>query len=140
MLQMYDKSASFDAVRVRAPRANLARRTDGSSGGVIDQQPIDVSVTDTTVRGVNFVLAREASTAGRLVITGQFRGKIDRFEFDENLARIRTPGTSLDFETCSPVEGGVAYGSMKPFVLEGQAATANPPWPQFAFALLAMFE
>lgn len=139
-LQMYDRGASFDAVRVRAPKANLAKRTDGSWGGVIDQVPVDVSVTDSTVRGVNFVLTREESSAGKLIITGQFKGKIYRFEFDEKLARIRTPSTSLDFQTRSPVEGGLAYGPMRPFVLKGQAAAENPPWPQIAFALLAMFD
>lgn len=139
-LQMYDKSASFDAVRVRAPKANLAKRTDGSWGGVINQVPVDVSVTDTTVRGVAFVLTREDSGPGKLVITGQFQGKIYRFEFDDKLARVRTPSTSLDFQTRSPVEGGLAYGPMKPFVLKGQAAAENPPWPQIAFALIAMFE
>jgi hypothetical protein len=139
-LQMYDKSASFDEVRVRSPRANLSKRTDGSWGGVLDQQPIDVSVTDTAVRGANFVLSREDSTPGRLVITGQFKGKIYRFELDDQRARIRTPTTSLDFLTRAEVDGGRAYGPMRPFVLTGEAAADAPPWPQLALSLVAMFE
>lgn len=136
---MYDRSCGFDAVRVRSPSVNLSKRTDGSWGGVLDKEPVDVSVTDTTVRGVNFVLTREESSPGRLVITGQFRGRIYRFEFEEGIARIRGSRESLDFKTRAPIENGVAYGPMKSLQLRGEAAAESPPWPQLAFALLAMF-
>jgi len=139
-VKMYDRGVTFDAVRVRSPYANLSKRTDGSWGGVLVRQPVDVTVTDTTVRGVNFVLTREESTAGRLVITGQFQGKIYRFEFEQDIARIRAPRQSLDFQTRWPIPNGIAYGPMKSLSLTGDAAAENPPWPQLAFALVAMFD
>ncbi|GMU60241.1 MAG: hypothetical protein AMXMBFR34_20040 [Myxococcaceae bacterium] len=139
-VRMYDRGATFDAVRVRSPYANLSKRTDGSWGGVLVREPVDVTVTDKTVRGVNFVLTREESAPGKLIITGQFKGKIYRFEFEENIARIRAPVQSLDFQTRWPIDNGVAYGPMKSLQLYGEAAAENPPWPQIAFALVAMFD
>lgn len=139
-VQMYNRGATFDAVRVRSPHANLAKRTDGSWGGVIDSEPVDVSVTDTTVRGVQFILTREESAPGRLVITGQIKGRLYRFELEEGIARIRGPRQSMDFQTRAPIENGVAYGPMKSLQLRGEAAAENPPWPQLAFALVAMFD
>jgi hypothetical protein len=139
-MQMYNRTASFDAVRVRSPKANMSKRTDGSWGGTIEGFAVDVSVTDTMVRGVNLLLTREESTLNHIVITGQFQGRIYRFELDENLALIRTNRTSLTFKTRGPVENGIAYGPLKNLVLQGDAAAESPPWPQFAFALMAMFD
>jgi hypothetical protein len=139
-VKMYDRGATFDAVRVRSPYANLSKRTDGSWGGVLDKEAIDVSVTDTMVRGVNILLTREESSPGRIVITGQFRGRMYRFELEQDIARIRAPVQSLDFKTRWPIDNGIAYGPMKSLALKGEAAAENPPWPQLAFALIAMFD
>lgn len=140
-VQMYDKGATFDAVRVRNPHCNLSRRTDGSWGGTIGENAIDVSVTPDTVRGVNFLLSKTDSTAERLVITGQMNGRIFRFELGRNDAMLRTPSFSLTFPGRT-VEGQVAYyGVKKDLTLKGEAAmVSEAAWPQIGLALLAAFQ
>jgi hypothetical protein len=108
--------------------ASFSKRTDGSWGGVLTRQPTDVSVPDTTVRGVNVVLSREEFTAGKVVIAGQFWGKMDRFEFEENVARIRAPVQSLDFQTRWSIDKGVVDGPMKSLQRYGEAAAPSAPW------------
>lgn len=137
---LYDRTASFDAVRVRSPRINLAQRTDGSWGGVLADRPIDVTVTDKTVRGVEFTLSREASEGNRLVITGQFQGRIYRFEFDDEKALIRGPTTSMNLQNRFVSARQTTYGPQQNLVLRGEAGAENPPWPQFGFALMAMLQ
>src|SRR4051812_23267514 len=84
-IQYRGNGASFDAVRVRNPRCNLTKRTDGSWGGTIDvgsmRQPVDVSVTPKKVTGVGLTLVLEEESAENgIVVTGQWQGKILRFE------------------------------------------------------------
>ena len=133
------RSASFDAVRVRSANCNLAKRTDGSWGGTLDNRPIDVSVTDTHIRGVEFTLSREESQPGRTIITGQFQGRIYRFELTDDLAIVRTANSSLNFPGRLLGEQVVKYGSLQELELRGEAGKELPPWPQLAFALMAAF-
>jgi hypothetical protein len=131
-----NRTASFDATRVRSPYMNLSRRSDGSWGGVIKEYPVDFSVTDTRISGVNFSMTREESEGRHLIITGQFQGRIFRFEFDTQRALIRAPTTSATFEGMKAADGVVRYGPMGNLELRGEAASARPPWPQIGLALV----
>jgi hypothetical protein len=132
-------SASFDAVRVRSVNCNLAKRTDGSWGGTFDNRPLDVSVTDTHIRGVDFVMSRADSKPGHTIITGQFQGRIYRFEFADDEALVRTATGSLNFPQRLVGEQVVRYGSLKELELRGEAGNEVPPWPQLVFALMSVF-
>ncbi len=131
--------ASFDAVRVRSPQANLAKRTDGSWGGVLNGEPVDVSVTDGAVRGVYFTLSRSDSSPDKTVITGQWKGGIYRFELGPEEALIRTPKYSLTFPGRAVQGNDTLYGPRGELRLSGEAGTVPPAWPQTAFALVAAF-
>lgn len=137
---LYNRSAAFDAVRVRSPKCNLAKRTDGSWGGTFAERPLDVSVTNTKITGVEFNLTREMSEGMHTVITGQFQGRIYRFEFDEKQALVRAPNTSLTLPGRTPGENKTTYGGRGELQLIGEAAQPeNAPWPQIGFVLMAMF-
>ena len=70
-VKMYDRGATFDAVRVRSPHSNLSKRTDGSWGGVLEKQAIDVTVTDTTSEAnVDTIKAMPSGTNRRPSIPG----------------------------------------------------------------------
>ena len=137
-VQIYNRGAAFDAYRVRSVKCNLSKRTDGSWGGTLNERPIDVSVTETRVSGVDFIATREKSEGSKTVITGQFQGKIFRFELDENQALIRAPNNSVTLpgRQVSPTQ--TTYGPQGNLLLKGEAGSDNPPWPQIAFALIAM--
>jgi hypothetical protein len=135
----YDTTSTFDAVRVRAPRANLTKRTDGSWGGTLGDRGVDVSVDETHIRGAELLLSREDSTANHTVITGQFQGRIFRFEWDEAKALVRTPSKSLTYQGRVVTEGITKYGPQGDLELRGEASLEKAPWPQIAFALIAAF-
>ena len=138
-INVRDRSATFDQYRVRGPRINLARRTDGSWGGTVKEQPIDVTVDENTIRGVDLLLNRSDSKPGHVVITGQFQGSIMRFEFDEKEAKVRSGSLSNSFAGRVEKDGVTKYGPSGPFVLTGEAGTMPPTWPQVGFALLGVF-
>jgi hypothetical protein len=134
----YGRTVSFDEVRVRSPHCNLSKRTDGSWGGTFNERALDVSVTGDRVRGVEFTLSREMSEANKLVITGQFQGRIYRFELDDKQALIRGPSASMTFPGRQVSPAGAVYGPMGNLQLKGEAGSDMPPWPQIGFALMAM--
>ena len=135
---LYDRTAAFDAYRVRSPKCNMSKRTDGSWGGVLAERPIDVTVTANRISGVELMLTREASELNKIVITGQFQGRIYRFELDDKRAIMRAPNVSftLDGRQVGPQQ--TTYGQQGNLQLRGEAGGENPPWPQLAFALMAM--
>lgn len=135
---LYNRTVSFDAYRVRSPKCNLSKRTDGSWGGVMIERPIDVTVTDKRISGVEFMLTREQSEANHTVITGQFQGRIYRFEFDDNRAIIRAPNSSFTLDGRQVGQTQTTYGPQGNLVMKGEAGSENPPWPQIGFALMAM--
>ena len=137
-LLLYNRTASFDAYRVRSSKCNLVRRTDGSWAGTLAERPIDVSVTDRRLSGVELMLTRELSGGNKTVITGQFQGRIYRFEFDEQRALFRGPNVAftLDGRQVSPTQ--TTYGPQGNLQLRGEAGGENAPWPQMGFALIAM--
>lgn len=134
-----ERTASFDGSRVRAPACNLSRRTDGSWGGTLGGRALDVSVTPTHVRGVDFVMARDQAEQGKLIITGQYLGRIFRFEVLNDRVVVRTPSNSLTLPGRIVSERGAAYGVMQELQLRGEAGVENQPWPQFGLALMAAF-
>lgn len=136
----YDATATFDAVRVRAPRCNLTKRTDGSWGGTLGDRGVDVSVDDAHIRGAELLLTREESTANHTIITGQFQGRIFRFEMDESKAIVRTPTKSTTYQGRFVSEGVTKYGPQGDMELRGEAGLEKAPWPQIAFALMAAFQ
>jgi hypothetical protein len=135
---LYNRTASFDAYRVRSPKCNLSRRTDGSWGGVLAERPVDVTVTDRRISGVELMLTKEMSEDNKLVITGQFQGRIYRFELDDKRAIMRAPNNAftLDGKQVGPQQ--TTYGPAGNLQLRGEAGAENPPWPQIGFALMAM--
>ena len=135
----YDRNASFDATRVKSVFGNMRMREDGSWGGVLANKGVDVSVDDVTVRGVDLFVSREESRKGKTIITAQIQGNIYRFEFVGDRALIRTPSVSLTFDGRVGGQGYAKYGTMGELTLKGDASKENPPWPQFAFALIAAF-
>jgi hypothetical protein len=139
-VRAHERTASFDQVRVRNPKMNITKRTDGSWGGTFNEHGVDVSVDETSVRGVDLVLTKKESTPEKLVITGQFQGRIVRFELTHEQALIRTQTTSLTLAGRVVQDNGVAYGPRGELVLLGDAGKESPPWPQLAFALMAAFD
>ena len=138
-IRSHERTASFDAVRVRSPLMNISKRTDDSWGGTFDGRAIDVSVDGDNVRGVNLTLTRGDSKPGQMVVTGQFEGRIYRFELDANRALVRTPTASVTYPGRVIGEQKTMYGPAGELALMGEASAEAPPWPQFAFALLAAF-
>ena len=137
-LLLYNRTASFDAYRVRNIKCNLSKRTDGSWAGMLAERPIDVTVTDRRLSGVELMLTREESDGNKTVITGQFQGRIYRFEFDAHRALLRGPNMAftLDGREVSPTQ--TTYGPQGNLQLRGEAGSEDAPWPQMAFALMAM--
>ena len=128
--------ATFDSVRVRKPNVNLTKRADGSWGGVLGSSGLDCSVTPNRVTGVGLTLVLEESGGEKgTLITGQWQGKPVRFELGPERAVIRAGKFSSTLERSGPT----TYGSRGELQLKGEAALADPPWPQLALALLAAF-
>ncbi len=140
-IQMLDKGATFDGARVRNPRWNLSKRVDGSWGGtVVDPgnrtQPIDVSVTPKSIKGVDLVLSVESEDDQNLVIVGQHQGRIMRFELHPDMVVIRTNTQSYTFHKT----GDGVYGAKGEMILKGDANKTPHPWPQIALAMMAAFD
>ncbi len=127
-------SASFDADRVVGPRINVSRRTDGSWGGTLDNQAIDVSVSSNRIAG-SYINLHIEQTPGGMIITGQWQNKIMRFEFTPERAVVRTPTRSFTLGG----RGDGTYGPQGELDLSGLAAIPHPPVPQFPLALVASF-
>lgn len=134
-----ERTASFDDVRVRAPNCNLTKRTDGSWGGTMRDRALDVSVTETDIRGVDLRVTRSESEKGHLVISGQFLGMIQRFEIDQDKVLVRTQAKSHNLGGRVVSERGAKFGPFQELELRGVAGAENAPWPQIAFALISAF-
>lgn len=143
-IQMKSYGASFDGARVISPSITLSRRTDGSWGGRFalagsgDPQAIDVSVTPTSARGVDFVMVREEPKPGVTVISGKFKNSAFRFELSSEAVNVHTTRVGADMSgRVVQADGSVAYGNL---VLTGDATKLDElAWPQLGFALVAAF-
>lgn len=133
-MEFLGTGASFNATRVVGPQVNMGRRSDGSWGGVLQRRPMDLSVEPGKARGVELQLAW-TQTPQKTVITGQYQGRILRFEYDQEQLLVRTPSRSLTLYRKGPNH----FGPMGEMVVKGEAALPEPPMPQFAFALVATF-
>jgi hypothetical protein len=157
-----DHSASFDDNRVVGPNINVSRRSDGSWGGVAGgigqsgsgSSPIDVSVNGTRLTGVDLTLSWEETPKG-VSITGQFQGRIMRFEVSDTQVVVRSggygalnagdinrqgnTGASSPFSVTLPRVDQEHFGNGN-FILSGKASDLHPPEPQFALAMLGAFD
>src|SRR5262249_45115109 len=129
------RSASFSDVRVRSPVMNLARRSDGSWSGTFENLPFDVSVSETAARGVGMTLALDANGPNGFEVEGQWQGRRVRYSVTPRSVAIRSASASFDLNRV----GDSASGSAGELLLKGQADALPAPWPQAAFALLAVF-
>jgi hypothetical protein len=130
------ESASFSAVRVRAPNMNLSRRTDDSWSGTFDEEVFDVSVTKEFARGVGVTLALDQNDAKGFRVQGQWQGERVRFAVMQDKVSVHTEKMNFDL----PRTGESAFGSQGELKLKGAAAALPAEWPQTAFALLSVFE
>jgi hypothetical protein len=125
--------STFDATRVVGPRVNMSQRGDGSWAGTLQDGSVDASLYPNRLAGVDLTLTQEKKPDG-VIITGQYQGRILRFEVDSQKFVARTPNRS--FTLTKNGEGTYGSGALK---LTGDAALPNPPWPQFALALVGAF-
>jgi hypothetical protein len=129
------ESASFNAVRVRSPNMNIAKRTDGSWSGTFDDEAFDVSVGASYVRGVGLTLALDENDAKGFRIVGQWQERRIRFELKPDKVAIRSDRANFDLQR-GPESAFGSHGELK---LNGEAGTLPAAWPQTAFALLSIF-
>ncbi|HME89862.1 MAG TPA: hypothetical protein VKE49_00450 [Myxococcaceae bacterium] len=127
-------SASFDANRVAGPRINVTKRSDGTWAGTLDDQIVDVTVNGNRLVGSFMTMSVEQSSNG-VLITGQWLGRILRFQVTPDQVVVRTPNRSLTLNR----KGEGEYGPGGELRLSGEAALLNPPMPQFALAMAATF-
>jgi hypothetical protein len=127
-------SASFDANRVAGPRINVTKRSDGTWAGTLDEQSVDVTLKGNRIVGAFMTLSWEQSSSG-VLITGQWLGRILRFEVTPEQALVRTPNRSLTLSRKAEGE----YGPGGELRLTGEARMLNPPMPQFGLAMAATF-
>jgi len=64
----------FDDRQVIGPRVSMSRRSDGTWGGWLRGRPLDFSVTETAIQGVNLSLTIER-TQDYLVLRGYYEGQ-----------------------------------------------------------------
>ncbi len=133
-VQYLARGAAFSATRVVGPNVNLSKRADGSWGGRLLDQPVDVNEYENRIGGVDFTLQLVATPTGQLV-TGQWKGESIRFELDQAMVRVRAGGESFTLGAHGPGH----YGAAGEFELSGDAARAAPPFPQLAFAMIGAF-
>jgi hypothetical protein len=133
-IQFQGVGASWDDSRVVGPSVNMTLRTDGSWGGTLRGEGMDVSVYASRAAGVNFTLSWE-NTGDGMVATGQWQGVITRFETTGDRLLIRTPRHSMTVTR----HDESSFGPNGEVVAKGQAGLKNPPMPQFGLALMSAF-
>ncbi len=106
----------------------------GPGRATLDDQIVDVTVNGNRIVGSFMTLYVEQSSKG-VLITGQWLGRILRFEVAPEQVLVRTPNRSLTLGR----RGKGEYGPGGELKLTGQAVLQNPPMPQFALAMAATF-
>ena len=131
----YLSNATFDATHVVGPKINASLRSDGSWGGTIgtEGRALFHVYKDGTLSGPDLTMT--ISKAGQvLTVTGQFQGRILRFEVSPTVLKVRTDTRSLDFNG----DGKGVYQGPKTVTFTGEAVSVPPTVP-FALALVASF-
>lgn len=141
-------SAAFDAHRLIGPTVNLTRRDDGTWGGDLAGQNMDLTVTPDRVSGpnVNLLLSRKGD---RTEVEGLFFNT--RFRVSMSGKRLHGRFGDCSFDMTRRRDGSfngevgcIRRGATFPVTTRatlsfiGQAAEPAPPQPQFALALLAV--
>ncbi|HEX9290793.1 MAG TPA: hypothetical protein VF904_14835 [Anaeromyxobacteraceae bacterium] len=140
--------ASYDADRLVGPTVNMSRREDGGWAGDLGGQNIDLEVSDTRLSGANVDLHVDRSN-DKTTVRGTYFGQRISLELSPRTVSGRVGACSLDLTRKRPgyYEGDlgcVTRGTAMPAVakatlkLAGDAATARPPMPQFALALISV--
>ncbi|HXX32411.1 MAG TPA: hypothetical protein VEJ89_17040 [Myxococcaceae bacterium] len=131
----YWGNATFNATRVVGPKVNATLRGDGTWGGTIgsENKALFHTFKDGTLNGPDFLL-NISKTGDELTITGQFQGRILRFEANPTKLRVRTDTRSLDYVG----DGKGVYQGATTLTLSGDAVSLPPTVP-FALALVASF-
>lgn len=127
-------SAAWDEDEVVGPLVSMSRRSDGSWGGRINNEIIDVNVYSGRLGGSGMTMKwREEN--GKLVISGAYRDRPYRFEVMPDHVAVRMPSRSYDL----PHRADWSYGPGGELKFEGEAQKPTQPMPQFGIAMLATF-
>ncbi len=141
-------SAAYDAERLVGPTVNLTRRDDGTWGGDLVGQDMDLEVSEGRVSGPNVSL-NVSRKAGRMEVEGIFFNRRFRVSLDAKRLQGRFGECSFDLVR---KRGGAYVGDLgclrsrsafpattrASLSLIGSAADPVPPMPQFALALVAI--
>ncbi len=141
-------SAAYDAERLVGPTVNLTRREDGSWGGDLAGQDMDLEISERRVSGPNVSL-NVSQKGGRTEVEGIFFNRRFRVSLDAKRLQGRFGECSFDLvrKRGGAYQGdigclrarstfpGVARATLS---LIGTAANPIPPMPQFALALVAI--
>ncbi len=140
-------SASFDDERVIGPTVNLTRREDGSWGGDLAGQNMDLEVSERRVTGPNVSLT-VSQRGGRTEVEGLFFNQRFRMSVDGKRLHGRFGECSFDMVRkrdafrgdlgCLRPGASFPSSSKATLTLLGTAAQPAPPLPQFALALMAI--
>jgi hypothetical protein len=140
--------ASFDMDRIVGPDVNLTRRDDGSWGGDLGGQDLDLQPIKDGLQAPNVTL-KFSSRDGKTRIEGLYFGVRVRFDIDRKKLEGRFGGCSMALQRKGPPVyrgemGCLLAGERLPrtsqvsLELIGEAGAVPPPLPQFMFALLAV--
>jgi opacity protein-like surface antigen len=141
--------ASFDDTRVVGPNVNLTRREDGTWGGDLAGQNVDLHFQgENRLMGPN-VNITYSTRDGTTLVEGLFYGRRVRVEMGKKKLQGRLGACSLDLSRrnvqtffgdvgCSNPQRGLGTAGKATLTLLGVAASANPPLPQLALALFAL--
>ncbi len=127
---------------------NVARRADGTWGGDVFGQNLDLQMSPSRLTGPNVSIAY-AIKDGRTIIEGLFFGQRIRLELDGKRLHGKVGACSLDLSRKSPQlfqgnVGCIPSGRTPPRIsranlqLLGAAGNDPPPMPQLALALVAI--
>jgi len=141
-------SVSFDQDRIVGPIVNLTRRDDGSWAGDIGGKDLDLHPIEAGLQAPN-VKIKFKSKDGRTAIEGLYFGQRVRIELDAKKLSGRFGACSMTLKRRGPPVYHGDLGCLRPgdrlplagrvsLEVIGEAASANPPLPQFALALLAV--
>jgi hypothetical protein len=140
-------SAAYDGERLIGPTVNLTRREDGTWGGDLAGQNMDLEVTDRRISGPNVSL-NISQKDGRTEVEGLFFNQRFRVSLDAKRLRGRFGECSFDMERkrgryqgdvgCVRPRAAFPSSAKATLSLIGTAGDAAPPLPQLALALVAI--